>query len=150
MKPAVCPPGDPHDPYPVPSGAALLMMPPGATVASSGGFVGSSGEESIIQAPTAGCSSVAWADTPGAAAIVASSRAIRTMVVEVRRRIGLTPLLSPMGAIPRALSRLESPRLDGGRDHRDHLRVHPRVILTGMPCSSCPCTTPSAHGHSVR
>ena len=77
-----------HDPYPVPPAPASVTMPPGAMVTSSGGSVVSCGEVSTIQAPTAGCSAVAWADTPGDLAGAASSRVARTMAVDARRRMG--------------------------------------------------------------
>ena len=85
----------------------------------------------MSQAPTAGCSSVAWAETPGAAASVASSRVARTMAVDARRRMGLTPLLSPHGRRPEALSFEGSAHLDGGRDHRESDMIRPRVNLVG-------------------
>ena len=53
-------------------------------------------------------------------------------MVDIRRRMGLTPLLSPHGRHPEALSSVgRSACLDGGRDHRESDRVRPRVIPTG-------------------
>jgi len=61
--------------------------------------------------------------------------------------MGLTPLLSPHGHHPEALSSVGgSACLDGGRDHRESDRVHPRVFLTGMTVSPASATTTHTWG----